>query len=125
MMKPMRIHGQWYDVSKFKHPGGPVMLSLGEGRDATALFEGHHPFTSRASLESTLKKYKLKGTVRSAYGIFDVLITADDSCAHLMDERDQDLPFVWPEFETKEDEGSSGAPVSAFAQEMRSKVLFE
>ena len=37
--KAMRIHGKWYDVENFDHPGGPIMLSLGKGRDATGLFE--------------------------------------------------------------------------------------
>lgn len=37
--KAMRIHGKWYDVERFDHPGGPVMISLGKGRDATGLFE--------------------------------------------------------------------------------------
>lgn len=35
----MRIHGKWYDVEHFDHPGGPIMLALGKGRDATGLFE--------------------------------------------------------------------------------------
>ena len=54
----MRIHGVSYDVTKFKHPGGPVSIQLGKGRDATALFEAHHPFTSKAKLASILKKYE-------------------------------------------------------------------
>ena len=60
-MRPLRVHGQWYDLSSFKHPGGPIMLSLGEGRDATALFESHHPFTSYTTLERVLRKYKIEG----------------------------------------------------------------
>jgi hypothetical protein len=35
----MRIHNKWYDLETFDHPGGPVMLDLGKGRDATGLFE--------------------------------------------------------------------------------------
>jgi delta11-fatty-acid desaturase len=38
-------------MSGFDHPGGPIMLKLGEGRNATAMFEAHHPFTNRAYLE--------------------------------------------------------------------------
>lgn len=55
----MRIHGHWYDVSDFNHPGGPLAIGLGKGRDATALFEAHHPFTSRAKLGQVLKKYEV------------------------------------------------------------------
>eukprot|EP00047_Mylnosiga_fluctuans_P001693 m.221479 g.221479 ORF g.221479 m.221479 type:complete len:439 (+) comp10595_c0_seq1:326-1642(+) len=105
-MQPMRIHGVWYDVTKFSHPGGPVMLSLGEGRDATALFEGHHPFTNRAMLEKLLAKYRLK----------------DQSGAHTLDARDETVPFVWPEFESKSTESPAEPPVSAFARELRQKV---
>ena len=39
----------------------------------------------------------------------------------LLDERDRTPPFVWPEYESK-DGTSAGAPVSAFAEEMRNKV---
>ena len=35
----LRIHGKWYDVGDFNHPGGPIMIALGKDRDATALFE--------------------------------------------------------------------------------------
>ena len=55
----MRIHGRWYDVTDFNHPGGPVAIGLGKGRDATALFEAHHPFTSRSKLGQLLKKYEV------------------------------------------------------------------
>lgn len=55
----MRIQGKWYDVSTFQHPGGEYALSLGKGRDATALFELHHPFVPKAYLTSTLEKYEL------------------------------------------------------------------
>jgi hypothetical protein len=29
------IHGEWYDLTRFAHPGGPVALGLAYGRDAT------------------------------------------------------------------------------------------
>ncbi len=61
---PMRIHDRWYNMAQFSHPGGPIMLSLGEGRDATALFEAHHPFTSRAMLEKILSKYEIDGSIK-------------------------------------------------------------
>ena len=53
--KVLRIHGAWYDVSQFPHPGGPVAIALGYGRDATVLFESSHPFTSRSRLAALLQ----------------------------------------------------------------------
>jgi len=55
----MQIHGVWYDVTDFKHPGGPVALNLGRDRDATSLFEAHHAFTPRTRLEGLLNKYRV------------------------------------------------------------------
>lgn len=104
-MKPMKIHDKWYDMSDFDHPGGPIMLKLGESRDATALFESHHPFTSRKYLETILTKHEVK---------------QDESC-YLMDAKDKDDVFDWPEFESKND-SDAHAPVSEFAYELRTKV---
>jgi fatty acid desaturase len=56
----MKVHGVVYDLTEFKHPGGPISLNLGNGRDATPLFEAHHPFTSKAKLNSILQKYKVQ-----------------------------------------------------------------
>ena len=53
-----RIHGVVYDLRKFSHPGGPLALSLCLGRDGTALFEAHHPFSNPAAV---LGKYKWRG----------------------------------------------------------------
>jgi len=37
------IHEKWYDVTDFTdHPGGPIALAIGAGRDATGMFEMHH-----------------------------------------------------------------------------------
>lgn len=36
------IHGQVFDLSSFKHPGGLAILKPWKGRDATAAFEEHH-----------------------------------------------------------------------------------
>mmetsp|Transcript_4177 Transcript_4177/g.3634 ORF Transcript_4177/g.3634 Transcript_4177/m.3634 type:complete len:526 (-) Transcript_4177:130-1707(-) len=52
-----RIHGKYYNLEGFKHPGGPVALSLIGGRDGTPLFESHHPFTSQDKLQAILGKY--------------------------------------------------------------------
>ncbi|EDQ89353.1 uncharacterized protein MONBRDRAFT_8218 [Monosiga brevicollis MX1] len=102
--KAMRIHGKWYDMRGFDHPGGPIMLSLGQGRDATALFEVHHPFTSRPKLEAILAKYETKEPCR------------------LLDERDTGEEFEWPEVEQKDGGARTEAPISDFAFEVRQKV---
>jgi hypothetical protein len=40
-----------------------------------------------------------------------------------LDKRDEEHPFVWPEYEAKDASGAmDGAPVSAFAEELRTKV---
>jgi len=54
-----RIHGKWYNLAKFEHPGGPVALGLSKGRDGTALFESHHYFVPRAQLLQILAKYEV------------------------------------------------------------------
>ena len=53
-----RIHGEWYDLNAFKHPGGPIALSLAKDRDATVLFESHHLF-STLDVHKILSKYKV------------------------------------------------------------------
>ena len=54
-----RIHNKWYDLQGFDHPGGPVARSLVDGRDGTALFVAHHPFTSPSKLDAVLRKYEV------------------------------------------------------------------
>jgi fatty acid desaturase len=51
------INNKAYDFSKFEHPGGPIAIELGRGRDATELFYSYHPLSSRA--EAMLKKYEV------------------------------------------------------------------
>ena len=76
-----RIHGKWYNLSDFDHPGGPVALSLIERRDGTALFESHHPLTSHKKLMKILSKYEVPQAKESAYG------------CQLLDERDDGLVY--------------------------------
>eukprot|EP00730_Choanoeca_flexa_P002052 TRINITY_DN10892_c0_g1_i2.p1 TRINITY_DN10892_c0_g1~~TRINITY_DN10892_c0_g1_i2.p1 ORF type:complete len:444 (+),score=95.02 TRINITY_DN10892_c0_g1_i2:355-1686(+) len=103
--RAMRIHNKWYNVENFDHPGGPVMLELGKGRDATGLFESHHPFTSRARLEGLLAKYE-----------------TDEPC-QLIDDKDSGEEFIWPEYEQKDSAAAlEDAPVSEFASELRTRV---
>jgi fatty acid desaturase/cytochrome b involved in lipid metabolism len=73
-----KIHGKWYDLSTFKHPGGPVALSLVGGRDGSALFESHHPFTSQARLQAVLCKYLVPGQEHERQASVLMGMTADD-----------------------------------------------
>ena len=69
------VHGKAYDLEEFygRHPGGRQALSLGQGRDCTALFESYHPFTEKHRTvldkyrvtvpESVLNKYVVKPKV--------------------------------------------------------------
>ena len=54
-----RIHNKWYDLRGFDHPGGPVARSLADGRDATALFVAHHPFSEPKKMDAVLRKYEV------------------------------------------------------------------
>ena len=59
------IHGRWYDVTSFDHPGGPVALSLGIQRDATALFESYHALSNKELLRSHLKQLEVNEAEQS------------------------------------------------------------
>jgi len=85
------------------------MLKLGESRDATAMFEAHHPLTDRKRLEAILAKHEIK---------------EGPNCT-LLDKRDDEkneFTFEWPEYEMKSDGLPEEAPVSPFARELRSRV---
>lgn len=55
----MKIHKKYYDLTGFNHPGGPIAMLAGNGRDATALFESHHPFTEKSKMDAILAKYEM------------------------------------------------------------------
>jgi fatty acid desaturase len=61
--KPMRrvvkIHNKYYDITNFDHPGGLVAIMAANRRDATALYESHHPFSDREMMDAVLKKYEM------------------------------------------------------------------
>ena len=57
--KIVKIHNKYYDVTNFDHPGGPIAIMAANRRDATALFESHHPFSDRTAMDSILKKYEM------------------------------------------------------------------
>ena len=58
--KPLvtKIHGRYYDVSAFHHPGGCAALECARDRDATELFESYHAL-HRARPLNTLKRYEV------------------------------------------------------------------
>ncbi len=59
MRKIVKIHNKYYDVTNFDHPGGRIAIMAANRRDATALFESHHPFSDKSMMETTLKKYEM------------------------------------------------------------------
>ena len=83
---------------KFQPPGGPVALGLAKGRDATALFESHHPLMPRKKLLQILAKYEV----------------SPDEAATLstLDERDDGSPYDW-----------SGINEDGFASDLRELVV--
>ena len=60
LRKIVKIHNKYYDITNFAHPGGPVAIMTANRRDATALFESHHPFSDRTMMDNILKKYEMQ-----------------------------------------------------------------
>lgn len=58
-MKITKIHGKYYDIENFKHPGGDDALWHSYGRDATSMFEQYHSMSNRKHLEDILEKYEV------------------------------------------------------------------
>ena len=56
----MKIHGKYYDLTNYEHPGGPIAMMAANGRDATALFESHHQFSNRNNIYEIMKKYEIR-----------------------------------------------------------------
>ena len=54
------IHGKRHDLRSFvhKHPAGPAMLLMGQGRDCTELFESYHALTDKPS--AMLKSFEVR-----------------------------------------------------------------
>lgn len=66
-----KIHNKYYDLTNFKHPGGPICTALADGRDGTELFESHHLFTSK-NMEEILSYYEVQHPdVIKSSGVFD------------------------------------------------------
>ena len=53
-----KIHEKYYDLTDFKHPGGPIPIGLIENRDGTELFESHHLFSKKSILD-ILSSYEM------------------------------------------------------------------
>jgi cytochrome b involved in lipid metabolism len=53
-----KIHNKYYDLTDFKHPGGPIPIGLIENRDGTELFESHHLFTNKSTMD-ILESYEM------------------------------------------------------------------
>ena len=77
-----RIHGRYYDVGTFQHPGGCPALECARDRDATALFESYHAL-HRARPLQTLKQYEVTREQAEGPGRF------------LAEARFGDDPFDW------------------------------
>jgi fatty acid desaturase len=50
-----RIHGRYYDVGRFDHPGGCPAIECARDRDATALFESYHALHRARPLRALAK----------------------------------------------------------------------
>jgi fatty acid desaturase len=59
LRKIVKIHNKYYDITNFTHPGGPIAIMAANRRDATVLFESHHPFSDRTMMDNILKKYEM------------------------------------------------------------------
>src|SRR5262245_51262444 len=55
-----RIHGRYYDVGGFDHPGGCHAIECARDRDATELFESYHAL-HRARPLKTLEQFEVSG----------------------------------------------------------------
>src|ERR1700733_6728251 len=53
-----KIHGRYYNLSGFAHPGGGSALEGARDRDATELFESYHALY-RALPQATLRQYEV------------------------------------------------------------------
>lgn len=53
------MEGRRYDLSQFRHPGGPIALALAKGRDADVLIRSYHPFNEK-EVRKVLEKYKIE-----------------------------------------------------------------
>jgi fatty acid desaturase len=64
-----RIHGRYYDLTGFAHPGGCAALECARDRDATTLFESYHAL-HRALPLRTMRQYEISPEQAEAPGRF-------------------------------------------------------
>lgn len=65
------IHNKYYDLTDFKHPGGPVAIALISNRDGTELFESHHLYSTK-SIPSILSRYEIPSNPKSLISSSDI-----------------------------------------------------
>ena len=62
-MNKINIHGKYYDLREFKHPGGQEILELCKNEpDCSALFESYHAFSDMNKIKNIMKKYVVGST---------------------------------------------------------------
>jgi fatty acid desaturase len=54
-----RIHGKYYNLQNFTHPGGSLALACCYHRDATELFYSYHQFKNLSKIFLILQKYEV------------------------------------------------------------------
>ena len=59
------IYGHEYDFTPFltRHPGGQMMLKLGQGCDCTCMFETYHVMKNHKQLLSMIEQYRMHKTI--------------------------------------------------------------
>eukprot|EP00756_Hemistasia_phaeocysticola_P019853 Hpha_TRINITY_DN15686_c2_g3::TRINITY_DN15686_c2_g3_i1::g.100392::m.100392 len=81
------IHGKWYDVTDFTdHPGGPIALAIGAGRDATGMFEMHH---IRPQAREALSRFEVREEDVERWGL-----KVEEDAGHFEWEGFHEKPFV-------------------------------
>lgn len=62
-MEQVSIHGKYYDLTNFNHPGGREILELCKNEpDCSALFESYHAFSDMNKIKTIMKKYEVGST---------------------------------------------------------------
>jgi len=120
------IHNKQYDFTNFKHPGGPLALSLARDRDCTELFESYHPFSSHDRLKQILAKYEVVGPLEGALPITPACIVEKqmNSVVEAGKKEDKDMPTIITETTTT----TNGSSIfdwdtkSEFAKELKAVV---
>ena len=56
------VHRKLYDLNSFvdHHPGGPQLIGLGRGSDATALVESYHALADRSKVDRVLNEFYVR-----------------------------------------------------------------